>query len=139
MPEMQAQMSSLEERLRAKVHPDAGVPEREGERPSPVLEPQHAANIHNRRREVDMVRIYYGAESKISLPYAYLATVDMPEPGRLVLEFASRTVTIEGVRLEGLMAEIEARHAAMIRASDQPVFDTGAATHITRVTVKKPE
>lgn len=138
MRESTQQMTNLRERLKLPVP----VPDGPGEAvPSPVVEPapHHAANAHNRRREVDMVRIHYGTESKISLPYAYLATVDMPTPGKLVLEFASRTVTIEGIRLETLMSEIESRYCAFIRASDNPAFESGKEAIIRKVTVTKPE
>jgi hypothetical protein len=141
MPESQTQMSNLRDRLKPPVPATMpGLGEREAA-PSPMLEPSHAATKHNgQRREVEMVKIHYGTESSIALPYAYLATIDMPKPGMIVLEFASRTVIIEGIRLEGLMSELMNRHVAMVRANDNPAFDAGGKEpFIQRVTVKKPD
>jgi len=134
-------MSNLRDRLKPPV--PGNIPEL-GEHeaaPSPVLDTSHAATKHNGiRREVEMVKIHYGTESAIALPYAYLATIDMPKPGMLVLEFASRTVTIEGIRLEALMSELQNRHVAIVRANDNPAFDPGGKEPFIRsVTVKKPE
>ena len=141
MLDTQTQMSTLRDRLKPPV--PGGMPELEEPEASPstMLEPSHAATKHNGiRREVEMVKIHYGTASSIALPYAYLAAIDMPEPGKLVLEFASRIVTIEGIRLEGLMAELQNRHLAMVRANDNPAFDVGGKEPFIRsVTVKKPE
>lgn len=135
-------MTSLRDRLRQPgASPDSSEGQEGAEPPSPVVQSSHAATKHNStKREVDMVKFHYGTDSCIALPYSYLATIDMPTPEKLVLEFASRTVTIEGFRLEALMSGLEHRHVAMIRANDNPAFEAGGKEPVIRnVTVKKPD
>jgi hypothetical protein len=132
------QMSNVRERLAAQG--PAASPGLREDRPGTVVEPgrQHAANTHNRRMELDSIRIHYGTSSELGLPYSFLVSWNLETPGKLVLEFATWTVTIEGTRLRALMTEIETRQLAFVRASDNPEFDSGGKDgHVTSVTVAR--
>lgn len=133
-------MTTLKERLaeRQAATGDASAREHDS-RPDTTVEPGgHAATPHNTRRALDVVRIHYGVQGQASLPYAYLAMADMPEPDVLLLEFASCSVRIEGIRLDALLTEIDRRRVSVIRASDAPEFDTGVGWLIRRVTLTRP-
>lgn len=136
------QMTKLRERVLAAQA--SRTPENEPKQaiPSAVFEPpQHAQVKHNAaRREVAMCTFYYGSESAIALPYAYLGAIDTPEPGKLVLEFTNRTVTIEGMRLDSLMAGLMNAQVSVVRASEGAVYDVaGVELVVKRVTVTKPQ
>jgi hypothetical protein len=125
MLESGGQMSNLRERLAPQTQPP--VPAMREEPPSATVEParQHAANTHNRRMELDSIRIHYGTASELGIPYSFLVSWNLETPAKLVLEFATWTVTIEGTRLRALMTEIESRQLAFVRANDNPEFDAG--------------
>jgi hypothetical protein len=106
--------------------------------PGAVVEPQHTADKHNRPKTFDSVRIHYGAGGSVSLAYAYVGAIDSPAPGKLVIEHAHRTVTIEGVRLERLHLRLEQRQLASLRETEHPMFQDGTETIVSRITVEKP-
>jgi hypothetical protein len=132
-------MTTLKERLTERQAATADGSHAAAEPvPSPVVEPgRHAATPHNTRRALEVLRVHYGKESQVSLPYAYLAMADMPDPETLVLDFASCTVTVKGYRLEELLGELDNRRVALIRASGAPEFDTGIGPFIESVSVSK--
>ncbi|HVY29682.1 MAG TPA: hypothetical protein VHB79_24145 [Polyangiaceae bacterium] len=133
-----AQMSNLRERLASQAQPVPQV--LRDDAPSPLVEPprQHAAATHNRRMELDAIRIHYGTASELSIPYSFLISQNLESPSKLVLEFATWMVTIEGTRLRALMSEIESRQLSFVRANDNPEFDQGGKeANVTKVTVER--
>ncbi len=132
-------MTTLKERLAERQAPTGDVSAHEPDaKPDTTLGPRHAATPYTTRGGFDVTRIVYGVQGQASLPYAYLAMADMPEPGVLLLEFASCSVRIEGIRLDALLTEIDRRRVSVIRASDAPEFDTGVGWLIQRVTLTRP-
>ncbi|MGC4089420.1 MAG: hypothetical protein QM756_16335 [Polyangiaceae bacterium] len=96
--------------------PENHAPENGDEEPPGALldTRSHAADIHNRRRGFECVRIHYGAGASITLPYIGMGAIDAPYDGKLVLEHSHRTVTITGARLHELHMLLEQRQVEAV-------------------------